>query len=90
MADTVIEEAMSKANGSGDGKAKKADAPKITISVEVNGRTIAQHTEKVPPPPYMHVDRSPLAGGPPPVDELHEDYNPAHLGDDGGDDVGAA
>lgn len=43
-------------NQADDGKdAKKDTKPeyKIVISTEVNGRTIAQKTEKVPPPPIF-------------------------------------
>ena len=32
---------------------KKKPEIKIIISTEVNGRTIAQRTEKVPPPPLI-------------------------------------
>lgn len=53
------------------------------ISIEVNGRTIAQHTESVPPPPYArptptNTPRTPLGGI-----VFEEEY----LCDDAGDDV---
>ncbi len=38
----------------GGGKDKK-ETPKIIVSTEVNGRTIAQRTEKVPPPPVLII-----------------------------------
>jgi hypothetical protein len=40
-----------------EGEKKKPEV-KIIISTEVNGRTIAQRTEKVPPPPLIVYSES--------------------------------
>ena len=42
-------------SGGGDKEKKKSEL-KVTISCEVNGRTIAQRTEKVPPPVQPFID----------------------------------
>ena len=62
---------------------KKKSEHKVVISVEVNGRTIAQRTEKVPPPPYMFEPRTPRGFRNSLNEKIVEDY----LGDDAGDDV---
>ena len=43
----------------GGGGSKGKEGPKVTISTEVNGRTIAQRTEKIPPPPVPPMAPTP-------------------------------
>lgn len=72
MTEAMAADDTSSDAGGGD-KASKNPEYKITISVEVNGRTIAQHSQKLPPAPYLHVDRSPLEPAPQPPAFFRQD-----------------
>ncbi len=58
-----------------DGGAKKKDLPKVIISTEVNGRTIAQRTEKVPVPPVVVLSSPPPLVGDTKFFQEDEEYD---------------